>query len=134
MRLPQRRREARFGRRRGEVPSRVHRLVLRGLQADPATRFPSMDALLAELACRPGRFRRHLVIAAAALALSAAGAIVTHRYVAQRSMICKGAEQKLAGVWDTERKLTIQSSFLKTGMPYAADAWRNTSAALDRYA
>src|SRR5205085_2968503 len=38
------------------VPARVHRALLRGLSADPAARFPSMDALLDELTPRAPRW------------------------------------------------------------------------------
>jgi len=52
--------------RRGRVPRRVRDGLLRGLAADPAARFPSMDALLVELevAPAPGERRAALLVAA----------------------------------------------------------------------
>lgn len=53
------------------VPARLRRIVLRGLQIDPSDRYPSMDALLADLVRPPRPTLRLLGIAAAALALVA---------------------------------------------------------------
>ncbi|HEU0032173.1 MAG TPA: protein kinase [Kofleriaceae bacterium] len=57
------------------VPARLRKILLRGLAVNPADRYPSMDALLAELARQPARtLRRGLVIAG--LAAVIAGAVV----------------------------------------------------------
>jgi serine/threonine protein kinase len=55
-----------------KVPAAIGRAILRGLEAQPSKRFPSMDALLAELAIAPARPRR--VVAVAAMAVAVAGA------------------------------------------------------------
>jgi len=61
--------------RRNEVPGWLHRAVLRGLQPDPATRWPGMDALLAALeppASRP-RWGRIAAVTGSAFALLLGG-------------------------------------------------------------
>jgi hypothetical protein len=57
------------------VPVRLRRLLARGLRTDPAERYPSMAALLAELAAPPRSLGR-IGLATGALAL-AGGALVT---------------------------------------------------------
>ncbi|MCC6337955.1 MAG: protein kinase [Myxococcales bacterium] len=59
---------------RRAVPTWLSRLVRRGLCADPAKRYPSMDALVAELEALPRRRRRRVVIAVASAAALALGA------------------------------------------------------------
>jgi len=58
-----------------QVPARLRRIVERGLATKPADRYPSMDALLAELTRPPSRTLRRIAIVGGALAL-VAGAIV----------------------------------------------------------
>jgi tetratricopeptide (TPR) repeat protein len=60
------------------VPSRIRAAILRGLSRKPEDRFPSMNALLAELAPQPPR-RRWIMLAAAVLVLVAAAVFVIVR-------------------------------------------------------
>ncbi len=98
------------------VPAWVHAALERGLQANPAERFPSMAALLEELDRRPKLGNTGFV---------------------------EGAAAKLAGVWEaptdegaveTEPKAAIRQAFLATGKSFAADAFSRASAILDGYA
>ncbi|MDQ3368977.1 MAG: serine/threonine-protein kinase, partial [Myxococcota bacterium] len=57
------------------VPGRLRRILLRGLRPAPADRYPSMDALLAELAHDPGRRVRRFALVAGLVAL-VGGAVV----------------------------------------------------------
>ncbi len=99
------------------VPAAIRKALLRGLSVDPAARFPSMAALIAELRNEP--------------ALSGA-----QRFVAS-------ATAKLAGVWDvpddnhpgdSESRSAIRAAFLATGKPYASVAFEALSRILDRFA
>ena len=61
-----------------EVPARLRKILLRGLATDPAARYPSMEALLAELETetRPKtRSRLPWLVGAAVLAAAAAGTV-----------------------------------------------------------
>ncbi|HVZ73884.1 MAG TPA: serine/threonine-protein kinase [Polyangia bacterium] len=98
------------------VPAWVRPILARGLSTNPDARFPSMDALLDELARHAG---------------------------AGRTSFARGAAAKLAGVWEapaggrpveTPEKIAMREAFLATGKPYAAAAFATASAALDRYA
>lgn len=118
---------------RSRVPSWVRRILLRGLSADPEARYPSLDALLAELGQdRAAQIRRRAAAAAVLLALTASGAAL---YTAQRSEIrlCLDAGRKLAGVWDARRKEAVQHAFAASTRPYADDTWRSVERSLDAY-
>lgn len=58
-----------------KVPAHLRRILLRGLSTDPAQRYPSMDALLADLTRDPSRKLRRFGIAATLVVL-VAGAVV----------------------------------------------------------
>ncbi len=111
------------------IPSRLRRVLLRGLHKDGAARYPSMRELLAELQRDPlAPFRKPLA-AAAALVLVALGIVLGAKH--RDPLICSGAEQKLAGIWDAQRKEVVRAS-LK--LPVAGEAWRGLERALDGYA
>jgi tetratricopeptide (TPR) repeat protein/predicted Ser/Thr protein kinase len=120
-----------------DAPTWPRRHLLRGLSDDPAERFPTMEALLDALRRDPRRaWRRRAAAAAGALAAAAAGAGAWTLPAARHppELLCKGAERKLAGVWDAERKEQVRRAFLASGKPYAGDAWRGVERALDAYA
>jgi tRNA A-37 threonylcarbamoyl transferase component Bud32/tetratricopeptide (TPR) repeat protein len=98
------------------VPAWVRQALERGLRVNPDERFPSMNALLAELERRPGPGRRGFA---------------------------EGAAAKLAGVWEapaggqpveTPEKATMRAAFLATGKAYAAASFAGASTVLDRFA
>jgi eukaryotic-like serine/threonine-protein kinase len=113
------------------VDNRVTRALARGLASDPAARFPSMDALLGELA--PRRKTWPLVAALAVVAGGgvAIGVVATHHDAGDP---CPPATSELAGVWDPARRAAVESAFRATKLPYAADSFAHTAAALDRAA
>jgi len=117
------------------VPARVHRVTMRAIQPDPAARFPSMDALLAELAIDPFTRRRRIAIGVGIgllVAAGSAGALVLVHHAP--SELCKGTERALAGVWDAPIKQHVHAAFTATKKPYAEQAFTGLSRALDRYA
>ena len=115
------------------VPTWVRAAVLRGLERDPARRWPSLEALLTVLDRDPARQRRRWLAAAGATITAVAvvvGAGIVHR---RQTMVCRGAERKLAGVWDDAVKRKVHDAFAATGKPYAEDVFRGVSRALDAY-
>jgi tetratricopeptide (TPR) repeat protein len=117
------------------LPARLARTVTRSIAIDPAARFPTMDALLAELALDPNRNRRRVAIGAAfgVLGLGVIGSIV----LATRSppvALCTGTERALAGVWDPPVKHEIHSGFAATKKPWAEASYNGLARALDGYA
>ncbi len=61
--------------RGSDVPARLRQILVRGLATNSANRFPSMEALLAELTRPPSRIGKRVAIAAGGLLL-AGGAVV----------------------------------------------------------
>ncbi|MGE3545036.1 MAG: protein kinase [Kofleriaceae bacterium] len=57
------------------VPARLRKVLLRGLSVEPADRYPSMDALLADLTRKPRRVLPRIMLAAAVVMLIG-GAVV----------------------------------------------------------
>src|SRR5262249_6870914 len=115
------------------VPRWLERAVARGLAPAPQERYPSMEALLDAVSVSPLRRRRRLGIAAL-LAVLAAALGGYQRLHARQALLCQGAERKLAGVWDGERRRKMEQAFLSTGKPYAAFALEATARELDTYA
>ena len=102
---------------RTQVPGWIREALLRGLRRDPAGRWPSMKALLAELDRQPAISSRRRFVAAAA--------------------------EKLEGIWEAPRgpasvespaKAEMRAAFVASGKAYAAKAWEGASQILDRYA
>ena len=117
------------------VPLRVHRAMLRSLDADPAARFPSMRHLLAKLRTRRmSRARWAMATIAASVLLAAIAVFALRRQPAAPVDRCAGVGSRLAGVWDATRKQKVRAALLGTKRPFADDAWRASEFALDRYA
>ncbi|HET6280391.1 MAG TPA: serine/threonine-protein kinase [Polyangia bacterium] len=102
---------------KSQVSPWLRKALLRGLSVKPDQRWPSMNALLAELE--------------------------RNRAVAGRRRFADGAAAKLAGIWEapgrgqrveTTAKTSIKEAFLATNKRYAATSFENASKVLDRYA
>jgi eukaryotic-like serine/threonine-protein kinase len=118
------------------VPARIRRVLARGLAADPAERYPSMDALLTELGHDPRVRRRRAATAVAGVAILGAAALLVGTGLAggEDERPCRGAADKLIGAWDGPRKQRMQSAFRATGSPLADDAWPRVERAIDGWA
>ncbi len=99
-----------------EVPERIYKALLRGLQPEPAARWPSMRALLFELD--------------------------SDRLLAGRERYATNAAAHLAGIWEapvdgqpvaSAGKDEIRRAFLATGKRYAEPAFEGAARALDAY-
>ena len=109
--------------------------LMRGLAHDPAARFPSMDALLAELTRSRARIRRRVVLAVGFVGVLATAGIASAALLGNRAPEpCPLPTGELAGVWDAVIKQRMQSALLGTGTPFAANVWASTQTAFDRYA
>lgn len=117
--------------RGSDVPGWIHRILVKGLQAEPAKRHPSMTVLLSLLSHDPALARRRWTAAAGAAAvLLCAGGVVWWSSWSQ-ARACRNADELLRGVWDTEVKRRSEASFLATGAPFAKSSWVLASDALD---
>lgn len=124
-----------------EVPTWLDQVATRGLSPNPAHRYPSMDALLADLANDPAIARAHarakqlrVAFAVAVLACASVASWAVWSKTKRERPMCEGSAQKLAGVWDTDVRQSVERSFGATGRSYAPDVWRTTSRTLDAYA
>ncbi|HLL52852.1 MAG TPA: serine/threonine-protein kinase [Myxococcaceae bacterium] len=118
--------------REPKVPPWVRRALMRGLELSPEARFPSMDALLAELSRMPNPARWPIAAAAAAGVALIAGAVGYGELARYR--ITHAAEARLTGVWDPPMRARAEKAFLATDKPYAQAAWDGARPILDAYA
>ena len=116
------------------VPRRIRRAVLRGLAQLPSARFPSMDALLAELERDPWKWPRRLAPLGVIPALSwivaanlAADAPVERDY-------CAEVERRADALWNDDRAGAIEAAFLSTGVLFAADEFVRARVLVEEHA
>ncbi|MBI5549708.1 MAG: protein kinase [Deltaproteobacteria bacterium] len=116
------------------VPQRLRRILLRALAEQPEKRFPSMEALLDELAADPwARRRRWLTAGAIVLAAFVVGAGLLQSRL-ERRRLCHDARSQLGGIWDGSRRATARKAILESGHLRAASTWAALEPLLDRYA
>ncbi|HVG61667.1 MAG TPA: tetratricopeptide repeat protein [Hyalangium sp.] len=119
--------------RDSQVPGFVWKVLLRGLSPAPKDRFPSMEALLAQLEAQPRKARRVAVAASLALVMGAGGYAWYAIESAQASR-CTGLEQRLAGLWDEGVRRQVTEALVATAKPGAADVAVRATRMLDDYA
>jgi len=91
------------------VPEWMGQAVRRALSADSARRFPTMDAFLDALQKDARKGRANLLVAAAVVAV---GSVAAGGAVALRPDVrCKGAQQRLQGAWDQDRRAAMHRAF-----------------------
>jgi eukaryotic-like serine/threonine-protein kinase len=110
--------------RNTQVPKRVRAIVLRGLSLSPEARWPSMDVLLDELERATRPMGRLLLVGALATSTVLAGAWALRNTDQVR---CKGADARLHGIWEPDRRQAIERAFVAVDKPYAADAFTNAT-------
>jgi serine/threonine protein kinase/tetratricopeptide (TPR) repeat protein len=115
------------------VPRWVWPVLQRGLRVQPAERWPSMTALLAELGRDRARARRRALLVASALALLAVTGLALFRSP-PAAPVCDGGTRAVAETWNADRRARVAQAFQATGRAYAGPAWTRVSAALDDYA
>ncbi|MBL9106001.1 MAG: serine/threonine protein kinase [Myxococcales bacterium] len=106
-----------------KLPARLRRAVLRGLAVDPAARWPSMPALLAELEASLPRSRGRWWLAAAASALvTSAGWALLLRDDDRAAACAAAVAAERDALWGPEPRAAAAAAFTATGLPYAADS------------
>ncbi len=116
-----------------KVPSRLARILFRGLSFEPGERFQSLDALLDELERFSSPSSRRWLVAAALVASASIG-LAGWVAIERRRHLCQGSEQLLAGVWDPPSKSAIQQAFRAVQRRGAEDAFAPLEKVLDSYA
>ncbi|MBZ4419555.1 serine/threonine-protein kinase [Myxococcus sp. RHSTA-1-4] len=115
------------------VPAPVRRALLRGLSPSPDERFPSVEALVAELERDPARRRRRWLAAGAAVLAVAAAPVGARALLRARADACVGVA-RLDGAWDGARREAVRTAFTRSGVPGADTVARAVEGALDAYA
>jgi tetratricopeptide (TPR) repeat protein len=116
------------------VPAWVWKIMQRGLSTDPAARWPDLTALLDELSRDPSVRKRRIGVAAAGVGVALAVVFGVYRVGQAKSALCTGAERRLAGVWDRDRKEAIRAAFDGTGQSSAGVVFNVVEAYLDAWA
>ncbi len=113
------------------VPVRVRHALIRGLASNPDARWPTMTALLAELAPPTRRIVWPYAVVAAVAAV-AIGAVMWRQQTA--SPACTTAAAERAGaVWSPQAQRAIRARFAATGRTFADGASGRVVNALDAY-
>ena len=105
------------------IPSWLRRVVLRGLSADPAARYPSMHELLVELGRDPGRTRVRVAAGAFGVALLGLGVVL-----ARPPMPCRDPSLRIE--WNDAKREAMRAAFMRSGAPDAASAAARVDAQL----
>ncbi|WP_434421184.1 tetratricopeptide repeat protein [Nannocystis pusilla] len=116
------------------APAWLHAALVRGLDPDPARRFPSMEALLAAIARDPERARVRLLGAAVLLCLTALIGLGVRNAVVGRAELCGDGAAKITSVWGQVQKDSLAAALAATGLPYARDLGARVGVRLDAYA
>lgn len=106
--------------------------VLRGLQPDPADRFPDMRELISRLQYDPvKRVKRWLLVGGLAMA---GGALAFGVYASRTAteQVCTEQTHAFDGIWDLDAREAIRTAFVNTGVPYADTTFDSVRTRLDR--
>lgn len=115
-----------------KVPSWTRAALTRGLAIDPDARWPSMDALLAELS-PPSRSGRRWAMLGVTGAVAVVAVGVAARPAATQDVACRGADAELAGVWDEPRRAEIGAAIMGSKVAYARGVSTRVASALDAW-
>ncbi len=115
------------------VPGWVRRVVLRGLQPNPADRFASMEALLVELSKDPRAVRRKIA-GAAGTVLAMGGTVLGVHYWQKQPNPCLGAADLVAAVWNDARRDSVRAALGAVDRPFVPATVALVTDTLDRYA
>ena len=115
-----------------DVPVWLAAAVARGLAADPADRFESVDEMLRALRGpkSSGRRRALLALAAGAVGASIVGYFAFGSGSAHQP--CENLDRELSGVWDGDRRGDVRDALIDAGI--APDRLDLVTGPLDRYA
>ena len=119
------------------APGWLVALLRRGMAASPDARWPSMDALLAELGRDRGLARRRIALALGlGVALAGVGALAVVGWTrghAAPPRPCQDEARLLVGVWDDARAAALTEALVATRAPGAAAAAARVRGFVDRW-
>ncbi len=115
------------------VPSWVARVVYRGLAADPAERWPSMQALLHALARDPAKIRRRRATIGGLGLVAALGGYGVSQLQTAAAQACPSAQDEGDLLWSSERRSAIDVAFTAASSRLAADTLARTAEPIGAY-
>ncbi|MEO8843753.1 MAG: serine/threonine-protein kinase [Kofleriaceae bacterium] len=103
-----------------DVPAWLQKVVTRGLAVDPRQRYPSVEALLADLDRDPARtMRRAFAAVGVLLAVAAIATLVTWKVLPARQVVaaptCSSGDDRVAARWNAERRGELVATATKQG-------------------
>jgi tetratricopeptide (TPR) repeat protein/predicted Ser/Thr protein kinase len=113
------------------VPAKLRAALERGLSKDPADRFPSLHALLAELRPPPRRRARWIVAGVTTIALVAAAVSWRARGETAHEM-CGHASELTGDTWNAGRRIAVSHAFGRSGRASADATFAHVAERLDR--
>jgi tetratricopeptide (TPR) repeat protein len=116
------------------APAWLRRVIERGMATSAAARYPSMDALLADLSRDRARTRRRVLTAAAAIVVLGAAGVIAWSGRQEGATPCTGAADELATVWNPTVREQIRSAFVASERPYAGAMFERVRMLLDAHA
>jgi tetratricopeptide (TPR) repeat protein/predicted Ser/Thr protein kinase len=115
------------------VPSWLRAIVVRGLAPEPENRWPSMQVLLEALADDPVVRRRKWFAIVGVVGLLGGATWGIASALRADAQTCAGFEERLAGVWDDDRRAEVRSAIEATKLSYAPGTWQRVEQGLDEY-
>ena len=115
-------------------PRHVQAAVRRGLSADPAARFDTMERLLAELERRPGSGARRAAGVAVVAALGVGGWAWTSIRDSRHASACAAEGASIEDTWNPARRRQVEDGLGTGSLPYQDTTRASTLSWLDRYA
>ncbi|HEU4731558.1 MAG TPA: serine/threonine-protein kinase, partial [Kofleriaceae bacterium] len=115
------------------VPAWLRAIIARALAADPAARFPSLAALLAELT-RPRGLRRWRVPLVVGASLAVAALALAMRPGASEPLAsCDGGIAEAAAVWSAGPRVRVRAALAAIATPYVRQIEDRVVRGLDGY-
>ena len=116
------------------VPRWVYDALRRGLCLDPGERYPSMEALLAELTRNPARRWRWVgsVAVLTVLGVLLAWSLMSNS-TASAPAVCQDGDDSVAAVWNPESRSAFERAATATKSPYADRVVSRVVTGLDAY-
>ncbi len=115
------------------VPASIRKVLLRGLAATPADRFPSMAELLAALGRDPAAKRRRWLGGSVVGLLVLTAAFGAHRFSVGRHTLCEGGRGHSDAIWSAGSREAVRRAFKASGNGRAAQAFGTAAGLLDKY-
>jgi len=116
------------------VPGWLRKILRRGLAVDPDERYPTMDALIADLEKDPTRRRRWVLGGSVAAVLLLGGGYLIARQEAALTDPCGELSAEIGEVWNDEHRQALGDAIAATGLGYAGATWERLEPRLDAYA